>query len=49
MSFEFTEEFDFENRIMDTSEIPEDTENGDNPLRPKLLMNISVRIKQRKT
>ena len=37
MSFEFTEEFDFENRIMDTSEIPEDTENGDNPLRPKTL------------
>lgn len=37
MSFEFTEEFDFENRIMDTSEIPEDTADGDNPLRPKTL------------
>lgn len=37
MSFEFTEEFDFENRIMDTSEIPEDTVDGDNPLRPKTL------------
>ncbi|MCH5300127.1 MAG: Holliday junction branch migration DNA helicase RuvB [Ruminococcus sp.] len=37
MSFEFSEEFDFENRIMDTSEIPEDTAEGDNPLRPKTL------------
>ncbi len=37
MSFEFTDEFDFENRIMDTSEIPEDTADGDNPLRPKTL------------
>lgn len=37
MNFEFTEEFDFENRIMDTSEIPEDTADGDNPLRPKTL------------
>lgn len=34
---EFSEEFDFENRIMDTSEIPEDTAEGDNPLRPKTL------------
>ncbi len=37
MSYEFSEEFDFENRIMDTSEIPEDTAEGDNPLRPKTL------------
>ncbi|MDD5796378.1 MAG: Holliday junction branch migration DNA helicase RuvB [Oscillospiraceae bacterium] len=37
MSFEFSEEFDFENRIMDTSEIPEDTVDGENPLRPKTL------------
>ncbi len=37
MSFEFTDEFDFENRIMDTSEIPEDSSDGDNPLRPKTL------------
>lgn len=34
---EFSEEFDFENRIVDTSEIPEDTVEGDNPLRPKSL------------
>ncbi|MCD8026658.1 MAG: Holliday junction branch migration DNA helicase RuvB [Clostridiales bacterium] len=34
---EFSEDFDFENRIMDTSEIPEDTADGDNPLRPKSL------------
>lgn len=37
MSYEFSDEFDFENRIMDTSEIPEDTAEGDNPLRPKTL------------
>lgn len=37
MSYEFSEEFDFENRIIDTSEIPEDTSEGDNPLRPKTL------------
>lgn len=34
---EFSEEFDFENRITDTSEIPEDAAEGDNPLRPKTL------------
>lgn len=34
---EFSEEFDFENRIVDVSEIPEDTADGDNPLRPKTL------------
>lgn len=34
---EFSDEFDFENRIMDTSEIPEDTADNDNPLRPKTL------------
>ncbi|MEE1219987.1 MAG: Holliday junction branch migration DNA helicase RuvB [Ruminococcus sp.] len=34
---EFSEEFDFENRIVDTSEIPEDIAEGDNPLRPKTL------------
>ena len=34
---EFSEEFDFENRITDTSEIPEDVVEGDNPLRPKSL------------
>lgn len=34
---EFSEEFDFENRILDTSEIPEDSADGENPLRPKNL------------
>ena len=34
---EFSDEFDFENRITDTSEIPEDTAENDNPLRPKTL------------
>ena len=33
----FSDEFDFENRIMDPAEIPEDTAEGDNPLRPKNL------------
>ena len=33
----FSDEFDFENRIMDTNEIPEDVSDGDNPLRPKNL------------
>ncbi len=33
----FSDDFDFENRIMDTNEIPEDTADGDNPLRPKNL------------
>ena len=28
---EFSDEFDFENRITDTSEIPEDTAESDNP------------------
>lgn len=37
MSIEFSDEFDFENRIMDTSQIPEDTNDVDNPLRPKRL------------
>ncbi len=31
----FTDDFDFENRIVDTEEIPHDTLEGDNPLRPK--------------
>lgn len=31
----FTDDFDFENRIVDTVEIPSDTLEGDNPLRPK--------------
>ncbi|MDO5124033.1 MAG: Holliday junction branch migration DNA helicase RuvB [Eubacteriales bacterium] len=31
----FTDDFDFENRIVDTSEIREDTFDNDNPLRPK--------------
>ena len=30
-------EMDFEDRIMDTSEIPSDTFDSDNPLRPKTL------------
>ena len=34
---EFSDEFDFENRILDTSEIPEDNIESDNPLRPKTL------------
>lgn len=28
---------DFENRLVDQNELPEDTQEGDNPLRPKLL------------
>ncbi len=36
-NMQFTDEFDFENRIMDPAEIPEDTAEGDNPLRPKNL------------
>ena len=34
---EFSDEFDFENRILDSAEIPEDTADSDNPLRPKTL------------
>ena len=34
---EFSDEFDFENRIMDAAEIPEDVSDGENPLRPKTL------------
>jgi len=37
MSIQFSDEMDFENRIMDTSEIPEDANDTDNPLRPKTL------------
>lgn len=37
MSMDFSGEFDFENRMMDTTEIPEDTAEGENPLRPKTL------------
>ena len=33
--FNYSEDFDFENRIVDTSETPEDVFEGDNPLRPK--------------
>ncbi len=33
----FSDEFDFENRIMDPAEIPSDTVEGENPLRPKNL------------
>ncbi|MBQ7385410.1 MAG: Holliday junction branch migration DNA helicase RuvB [Ruminococcus sp.] len=33
--FNYSEEFDFENRIVDTQETPEDVFDGDNPLRPK--------------
>ena len=33
--FNYSEDFDFENRIVDTSETPEDLFEGDNPLRPK--------------
>ena len=32
-NMQFSDEFDFENRILDTSEIPEDTAESDNPLR----------------
>ena len=46
MSFEFSEEFDFENRIMDTSEIPEDTVDGENPLRPKTLDEYIGQVKE---
>ena len=37
MSIEYSDEFDFENRIVDTSSIPEDAADGENPLRPKTL------------
>lgn len=37
MSIEFSDEFDFENRIVDTSQIPEDNGETENPLRPKTL------------
>lgn len=37
MSIEFSDEFDFENRILDTSQIPEDNSETENPLRPKTL------------
>ncbi|MBE6794173.1 MAG: Holliday junction branch migration DNA helicase RuvB [Ruminococcaceae bacterium] len=33
--FNYSEDFDFENRIVDTTETPEDLFEGDNPLRPK--------------
>ena len=33
--FNYSEDFDFENRIVDTVETPEDLFEGDNPLRPK--------------
>lgn len=33
--FNYSEDFDFENRIVDTQETPEDVFDGDNPLRPK--------------
>lgn len=34
---DFSNEYDFENRIMDAEEIPQDTLESDNPLRPKTL------------
>ncbi len=34
---EFSDEFDFENRIVDAAELPEDAGDADNPLRPKNL------------
>ena len=37
MRIEYSDEFDFENRIVDTSSIPEDAADGENPLRPKTL------------
>lgn len=37
MSIEFSDEFDFENRIVDTGKIPEDSGDNENPLRPKTL------------
>ena len=36
-NMQFTDEFDFENRIMDPAEIPGESAEGDNPLRPKTL------------
>ena len=33
----FSDDFDFENRIMEPTELPEDNAEGDNPLRPKNL------------
>ncbi len=33
--FNYSEDFDFENRIVDAQEAPEDVFEGDNPLRPK--------------
>ena len=37
MSIEFSDEFDFENRIVDTTSIPGDAADNENPLRPKTL------------
>ena len=37
MSIEFSDEFDFENRIVDTSEIPGESGDNENPLRPRTL------------
>ncbi len=37
MSIEFSDEFDFENRIVDNTELPGDVPEGENPLRPKTL------------
>ena len=33
----FSDEFDFENRIVEPSVLPEDNAEGENPLRPKNL------------
>ena len=37
MSIEFTDDFDFENRIVDSAEIPSDKIESDNSIRPKTL------------
>lgn len=37
MSIEFSDEFDFENRIVDTTRMPEDPGDNENPLRPRTL------------
>ena len=48
-NMQFSDEFDFENRILDTSEIPEDTAESDNPLRQKNLdENLRVFIEAAK-
>lgn len=42
------DDIDFENRIVDPEELPDEFGDTENPLRPKILMNISGRKRLRK-